>query len=237
MAGPERDASSLDAPSKLIDWQPISDLLGPLHPVRKGEPGWPPLAIVKALRLEMWHDLSDVKLAEALDGRASFRWFCGFARLETTPERTAFVRFRRLLVACRLDGGLFEAITAQLKAKAITVKTGTLVDTTIIASANKDDGEGRWVKHKRRPAIHGFKAHVGADASTALVEKVSVTLANVNDGRAGESGGPKNQPSVRRKPVSRISGGRIIRRMAADQGAQLAVDFKQSRIVAVTRAR
>ncbi|GAN75525.1 transposase [Acidiphilium multivorum AIU301] len=97
----------------------------------------------------MWHDLSDVKLAEALDDRASFRWFYGFVRLETTPERTAFVRFRRLLVARRLDGGLFEAITAQLKAKAITVKTGTLVNTTIIASANKDDGEGRWVKHKR----------------------------------------------------------------------------------------
>ena len=104
----------------------------------------------------MWHDLSDVKLAEALDDRASFRPFCGFARLETTPERAAFVRFRLLLVARRLDGGLFEAVTAQLKAKAITVKTGTLVDTTIIASASKGDGERRWVKHKRRPAIPGF---------------------------------------------------------------------------------
>ncbi len=32
---------------------------------------------------------SDVKLAEALDDRASFRRFCGFSRNETTPERTA----------------------------------------------------------------------------------------------------------------------------------------------------
>ena len=148
MAETPRVASSLDALSELIDWQPISDLLAPPYPARKGEPGWPPLAMVKALLLAMWHDLSDVKLAEALDDRASFRRFCGFAQLEATPERTAFVRFRRLLVAHRLDGGLFEAITAQLKAKAITVKTGTLVDATIIASASKDDGEGRWVKHK-----------------------------------------------------------------------------------------
>jgi len=144
----------------------------------------------------MWHDLSNVKRAKALDDRASFRRFCCFARLELTPERTAFVRFRRLLVARRLDGGLFEAITAQLKAKAITVKTGTLVDTTIIPSASKDDGEGRWVKHKRRPAIHGFKAQVGADASTALVEKVSVTLANVNDGRAGDAALPVDPGEV-----------------------------------------
>ncbi|WP_231844536.1 IS5 family transposase [Acidiphilium multivorum] len=196
MAEQPRVASSLDALSELIDWQPISDLLAPLYPARKGEPGWPPLAMVKALLLAMWHDLSDVKLAEALDDRASFRRFCGFAQLEATPERTAFVRFRRLLVAHRLDGGLFEAITAQLKAKAITVKTGTLVDATIIASASKDDGEGRWVKHKGRPAIHGFKAHVGADTSTALVERVSVTPANVNDGRAGDAALPDDPGEV-----------------------------------------
>lgn len=49
------------------------------------------------------------------------------------------------------------------------MKTGTLVDATIIASASEEDDEGRWVKHKGRPAVHGFKAHVGADAGTALV--------------------------------------------------------------------
>lgn len=46
----------------------------------------------KALLLSIWYDLSDVKLAEALDDRASFRRFCGFSANEATPERTAFVR-------------------------------------------------------------------------------------------------------------------------------------------------
>jgi len=76
-------------------------------------------------------------------------------------------------------------VTAQLKAKAIRVKTGTLVDATIIASASKGDEEALWVKHKRKPAVHGFKAHVGADADTALVEEIAVTPANVHDGKAG----------------------------------------------------
>ena len=80
---------------------------------------------------------------------------------------------------------MFDEITAQLKAKAIRVKTGTLVDATVIASASEEDGEARWVKHKERAAVHGFKAHVGADANTALVEEVAVTPANVNDGKAG----------------------------------------------------
>ena len=69
----------------------------------------------KALLLSIWYDLSDVKLAEALDDRASFRGFCGFSADETTPERTPFVRFRRLLVAYKLDRTLFEAVTVQLK--------------------------------------------------------------------------------------------------------------------------
>ncbi|WP_298225334.1 hypothetical protein [Acidocella sp.] len=45
-------------------------------------------------------------------------------------------------MAHRLDSSLFEAVAAQPQARAITVKTGTLVDATIIASATKDDDEG-----------------------------------------------------------------------------------------------
>ncbi|MBN9142664.1 IS5 family transposase [Novosphingobium sp. 1748] len=184
-AGRERAASSLDALVSLIDWSQVAVLLDPLYPAAKGEPAWPPLAMFKALLLSIWYDLSDVKLAEALDDRASFRRFCGFSANEATPERTAFVRFRRLLLAHRLDRTLFEVVTAQLKAKAVTIKTGTLVDATIIASASEEDGDARWVKHKGKRAIHGFKAHVGADADTALVEELSVTSANINAGKAG----------------------------------------------------
>ena len=45
-----------------------------------------------------------------------------------------------------LDRVLFDEVTAQLKAKAVKVKTGTLVDATIIASASKGD---RWTGLKR----------------------------------------------------------------------------------------
>jgi IS5 family transposase len=188
--------SSLDELSKLIDWASVATLLDPLYSATKGEPAWPPLAMFKALLLSIWYDLSDVKLAEALDDRASFRRFCGFTGAEATPERTSFVRFRKLLVACGLDRALFEIVTAQLKAKAIRVKAGTLVDATIISSASEDDHEGRWVKHKGKRAVHGFKAHVGADATTALVEKISVTPANVNDGRAGPDALPDDPGEV-----------------------------------------
>jgi transposase, IS5 family len=195
-AAGDRPRSSLDELSNLIDWTAIERHVSLISCAAKGEPAWPPLALFKAMLLAVWYDLSDVKLAEALDDRASFRRFCGFSASEPTPERTAFVRFRKALVDHKLDKPLFEAITGQLKAKAIRVKTGTLVDATIIASASEDDGEAHWVKHKGKPAVHGFKAHVGADADTALVEQIAVTPANVNDGRAGPDALPDDPGEV-----------------------------------------
>ena len=188
--------SPLDELAELIDWAPIERRLEVIHAALRGEASWPPLAMFRGMLLAVWHDLSDVKLADALDDRASFRRFCGFARGEPTPERTAFVRFRRELLRHGLDQTLFDEITAQLKAKAIRVKTGTMVDATVVGSASEGDEEARWSGHRSRKAIHGYKAHVGADADTALVEKVAVTPGNAHNGRNGEAALPDDPGDV-----------------------------------------
>lgn len=108
----------------------------------------------------------------------------GFPQMKRHLRLPPFVRFRRLLAVHQLDRTLLEAVTMQIKSKAVTVKTGTLIDATIFASATEDDDDARWVKHKGKRAVHGFKAHVGEGADTALVEEVSVTSANINDGKA-----------------------------------------------------
>lgn len=79
----------------------------------KGEQAWPPLALFKALLLTVWYDLPDVKLAETLDDRAGRRRFRGCAGRGPTPDRPAFVRFRRELVARSLDRVLFAAAGRQ----------------------------------------------------------------------------------------------------------------------------
>ncbi len=116
--------SELDALSELIDWAGTDALMAPISDAAKGKQSWPPLCLLKALLLARWYDLSDVKLAEALDDRASFRRFCGFSRNEATPECTAFVRFRRTLAALDLGERLFEVITEQIYQQHIQVKRG-----------------------------------------------------------------------------------------------------------------
>jgi IS5 family transposase len=182
---------SLSQLAGLIEGAAIArDLVG-LSASRKGEPGWPPVALLTALRalasararlLATWQGFSDVKLAEALDDRASFRRFCGFAAHEPTPERTAFVRFRRELVARGLDRVLFDAVTRQLEAKGVMVRTGTLVDATLIPSAGiRGDREVRWAGHRRQAPTHGDKAHVATGQAAVPIRGVEVTTATVHD--------------------------------------------------------
>ena len=136
LPAPEK-RSSLDEIISLIDWAPIEQQLDVIYSAQRGEASWPPLAMFRAMLLAIWHDLSDVRLADALNDRAPFRRFCGFALTEPTPERTAFVRFRRELLRHGLDERLFDEITAQLKGKAIRIKTGTMVDATGVGSASR----------------------------------------------------------------------------------------------------
>ena len=89
--------SSLDELAKLIDWTRVEAQFVDISSSAKGEPAWLPLALFKALLLSVWYDLSDVKLAEALDDRASFRRFCGFSpATRRRPSELRSCAFARL---------------------------------------------------------------------------------------------------------------------------------------------
>lgn len=183
LGGPSpRGGTALEMIAAMIDWSELDRHLAGISAATKGEAGWPPLALFRALLLATWHDLSDVRLAEALDDRSSFRRFCGFARQEPTPERTAFVRFRAALVQRKLDRVLFETVTRQLDHHGLVVRAGTLVDATLLPSASiRCDREARWAGHRRRKPTHGYKAHVATDQEAGLIRGVEITTANVHD--------------------------------------------------------
>jgi IS5 family transposase len=135
----------------------------------------PPLSFFKGLLLARWHDLYNAKLGKASADRASLRQFCGFSTNEPTPERTAFVRFRAELVKRGLDRWLFAATTAQLRTKGVVVRTGTLVDATLIPSASVRHDDARRAGHRRCKPAHGYKVHITTDRDAALIETVEVT--------------------------------------------------------------
>jgi len=75
--------------------------------------------------------------------------------------------------------------------------------------------KGHWLKHKGKPAVHGFRARVGADADAALVEEVAITPANVTTTRRGRLLFPTILARLRRQ---RLSGTAFSRRRPCESG-------------------
>ena len=85
------------------------------------------------------------------------------------PDETAILRFRHLLEQHRLTEGLFAEVRALLEEKKLLLKSGTIVDATIIAAppstknaAQERDPEMKQTR-KGKQWHFGMKLHVGTD--------------------------------------------------------------------------
>jgi len=168
---------------EVIPWVRLLAVLEPHYP--KGQRGRPPIGLERMLRvyfLQQWYGLADEALEDALyDSQALQR----FARIdlsaEGVPDATTLLNFRHLLETHDLCQGLFTAINADLAARGLLLREGTLVDATLIAAPSSTKN----AKRERDPEMHqtrkgnqwyfGMKAHIGADRDSKLVHTVVVT--------------------------------------------------------------
>ena len=173
----------------VIPWGKLLAVIEPFYP--KGERGRPPVGLERRLRvyfLQQWYGLADEALEDALYDSQALR---GFARIdlaaEGVPDATPLLKFRRLLETHDLCKGLFAALNADLTARGLRLREGTLVDATLIAAPSSTKNKEK----QRDPEMHqtrkgnqwyfGMKAHIGADRDSKLVHTVVVTAANVAD--------------------------------------------------------
>src|SRR5258706_7158074 len=97
------------------------------------------------------------------------------------------LKFRRLLNQHKLGEELFAKVGEVLQANGFTVKTGTIVDATIIGAPSSTKNADR----ARDPEMHqtrkgrqwhfGMKLHIGVDSQSGLAHSAVVTAANVHD--------------------------------------------------------
>ena len=115
----------------------------------------------------------------------------GFARInlqaEGVPDATTLLKFRRRLETHDLCKGLFAAINADLTARGLLLREGTLVDAPLIAAPSSTKNQAkqrdpeRHQTRKGNPWYFGMKAHLGTDRDSKLVPTVAVTAANAAD--------------------------------------------------------
>ena len=173
----------------LIPWTQLLAVIEPFYP--KGQRGRPPVGLERMLRvyfLQQWYGLADEAIEDALYDSHALQ---SFARIdlaaEGVPDATTLLKFRRLLETHDLCKGLFAAINADLSARGLLLREGTLVDATLIAAPSSTKNQAK----QRDPEMHqtrkgnqwyfGMKAHLGVDRDSKLVHTVVVTAANVAD--------------------------------------------------------
>jgi len=127
-------------------------------------------------------------MEEALYDMALFREFVGLdAGEDNLPDESTILRFRHLLEAHDLSLQILATVNATLAAKGLLLKSGTVVDATLIAapsSTKNSSGERDPEMHQTKKGNQwhfGMKAHIGVDAESGLVHTVVGTAANVND--------------------------------------------------------
>lgn len=105
--------------------------------VPKAGNGRPPIGLERMLRihfLQHWFNLADLSCEEALYDSPGLRRFVGIdLGREPVPDATTLLKFRHLLERHQLGEQLFGEAGRVLQESGMSVKTGTIVDATIIA--------------------------------------------------------------------------------------------------------
>ena len=215
-----RKGKFLDEMERVVPWAALVEIVEPHCP--RAKTGRPPFAVETMLRinlLQQWLCLSDPAMEEALHDTPLFREFAkigqGAARL---PDETTILRFRHLLERHNLAPDMLRLVNDILGAKGLLLRTGTVVDATLIAapsSTKNADGERDPKMHRAKKGNNwyfGMKAHIGVDAQSGLVHTVAGTAANVNDlnmagallhGDEEAAFGDAGYPGVPRRPEAK----------------------------------
>lgn len=194
----------------LIDWRPISNIINKHYTKGNsavGTPSYNGLLLFKMCLLQTWYGLSDYEVEDRINDSISFSKFCGLTLEEVSPDHSTLSRFRTIMTKAGAYEKLFRQMNKQLEKHKIIVKTGAIVDASVIdtplkpkgkvthqvtqdrtdeqeveitkAYADSVDKEASWVK-KAGKLRYGYKKHHVTDEE-GLVLGVVTTKASVNE--------------------------------------------------------
>lgn len=179
----------LERMEKLLPWPRLEKKIARYYAKSGAQGGRPPYPLPTMLRvhcLQLFYNLSDPALEDALYEVESMRRFAGL-KLDRIPDETTILNFRHLLEKHGLGKKLFKEINAHLQEQGLMLREGTIVDATIIAapsSTKNTDGERDPEMHQVRKGNEwhfGMKMHIGVDESLGLIHSVETTAANTAD--------------------------------------------------------
>lgn len=162
----------------------------------------------KALLVQFWEDYSDRDMERGIRHNIAIRWFCGFGLTEETPDHSYFGKLRQRIGTHEL-ANIFNEINEELKKYGLFGNVFKFVDASAIVTktalweerdrAIKDgeeklnnaivdkyavDKDARWGAKGKNKIWFGYKRHCNVDMKFGLIDKLTVTPANVLDPHA-----------------------------------------------------
>src|SRR5579872_1051292 len=182
----ERFLTEMD---QVIPWESILALIEPHYP--KAGNGTQPMPMQRMLRIyfmQQWFNLSDPAAEDSLYDSESMRRFAQIELIDdAVPDESTILRFRHLLEQHGLTEKIFGLVRGLLESKRLLLKSGTIVDATIIDAppstkneAHARDPEMKQGRKNDREWHFGMKAHVGC-ALNGLVHTLVTTHAGASD--------------------------------------------------------
>lgn len=181
----EQFLNDMDA---VIPWEQLNSRIEPFYPKNGGgRQPHPQETMLRIHFLQQFFNLSDPSMEESLYDSESMRRFADLELGEDTiPDESTILRFRHLLERHGLAEELFNTVNDYLDAQGLTMKSGTIVDATIVAAPpstkNKDKARDPEMRQTRKGKEwhFGMKLHVGTDKQ-GIVHTVTGTHAGAAD--------------------------------------------------------
>ena len=178
----------LEKMDALVPWERLEARIEPFYPkAGRGRRPYPLGAMLRVHCVQLFYNLSDPGMEDLLYEVESVRRFVGLRLSGPLPDETTILNFRHLLEKHGLGETLFEEINAHLASLGHRLKTGTIVDASIITAASSTknrtgerDPQMRQTK-KGNQWYFGMKAHIGVDADSGLAHSLQTTPANESD--------------------------------------------------------
>jgi len=178
----------LDQMDELIPWKRLEKKIARHYPKPgNGRRPYPLSTMLRVHCMQLFYNLSDPAMEDALYEIESMRRFAGLSLTGSLPDETTILKFRHLLEQHKLGKEILKEVNRHLEKEGLLLREGTIVDATIISAPTSTKNQSG----KRDPEMHqtkkgnewhfGMKMHIGVDETFGVIHSLETTPANVHD--------------------------------------------------------
>lgn len=178
----------LEQMDELIPWKRLEKKIARHYPKPgNGRRPYPLSTMLRVHCMQLFYNLSDPAMEDALYEIESMRRFAGLSLSGPLPDETTILKFRHLLEQHKLGKEILKEVNQHLEKEGLLLREGTIVDATIISAPTSTKNQSG----QRDPEMHqtkkgnewhfGMKMHIGVDETFGVIHSLETTPANTHD--------------------------------------------------------